>query len=174
MNGGHDPHSAERLLTNLLTVNGELAHPPANGVSACRMADSFGQFLSLRLGLMSLSQNQFARQVGRSGAFISFVIAGERLPPLEDLERWSIELRLSREDRAHFRDLADLAHTPTRIREQVEKLRARVRELERHAEEQRKKAMERVDQAREFAAMREENRNLKALLEAARRQGYRL
>ncbi len=84
------------------------------------MRDSqFGDFLAALVRKQGLSMADFALRVELSPSTLSRVRTGQRLPTSEQIERWADELKLDREDRAAFLDLALLAQTPPEVRQRL-------------------------------------------------------
>ena len=90
----------------------------------------FGEILRQFLADRALSVRTYATRVGRSHAFVSRVLAGLRLPPLDEAERWLDAVELTVAEREGLRLAAHLAHCPTWIVSHLEKLQDRLTAVE--------------------------------------------
>jgi len=85
------------------------------------MATRFADLLRQHLQARGLSQNAFAKEVGRGSSYISQVATG-RVGPPDDLEAWADALRLRGKDRETFLEEGFLLRTPEFIRKRYRKL----------------------------------------------------
>lgn len=77
-----------------------------------------------------LALPEFAVRIQWSESKVRQVAMGMRPPPLDRLDRWADTLGLGGESREQFVQAAHLANAPEMVREMVEQLERRVRELE--------------------------------------------
>lgn len=75
----------------------------------------FPALLAQHIARLGWSHRAFARKLGRSNGFVSQIIRGERLPPLDLIESWGDELGLSTTERDAFILEAKLEHCPESI-----------------------------------------------------------
>jgi transcriptional regulator with XRE-family HTH domain len=90
----------------------------------------FGEILRQLLADRACSVRAYASRVGRSHAFVSRVLAGLRLPPLDEVEHWLKALELTKEDQDQLRLAAHLAHCPTWIVSHLDQLQQRLSTVE--------------------------------------------
>jgi transcriptional regulator with XRE-family HTH domain len=90
----------------------------------------FGEILRQSLADRALSVRTYATRVGRSHAFVSRVLAGLRLPPLDEAERWLNAVELTVAERERLRLAAHLAHCPVWIVSHLEQLQDRLTVVE--------------------------------------------
>lgn len=87
----------------------------------------FGPYLGSAIKKAGLSRRNFAKIVGYASPNIDQVVAGKRVPPIAQLDKWSKALG-GAVDPALFRELALLEHTPAEIRERYLALRGKSRQ----------------------------------------------
>ncbi len=90
----------------------------------------FGEILRQSLADRTLSVRTYATRVGRSHAFVSRVLAGLRLPPLDEAEQWLDAVELTAAEREGLRLAAHLAHCPAWIISHLEQLQDRLAVVE--------------------------------------------
>lgn len=79
------------------------------------MDSAFGDHLDHLVRRRGLTMAAFAQLVGLSASSLSRIRHGQRQPTAVQAERWSEALKLGREDRARFTELAMLARTPQEV-----------------------------------------------------------
>lgn len=95
--------------------------------------NAWGKMLEAERNRAGLTGDDLGRRVGCAQKTISDYERGELRPPLDKLSDLCEALDLHGEIRNRFVEEAYLAHAPERVRVMVVDLRARVRQLERHA-----------------------------------------
>ncbi len=101
--------------------------------------------------MLDWSQNEMSRQLDCS--WIAQIARNERPPPLDQLDGWADKLKLTGEDRDLFYELAWQKHSHEKIREVVERLRAKVLTLQRKLDDNEQAAQANVDRIAEQARM---------------------
>ena len=108
----------------------------------------FGEILRQSLADRALSVRAYAARVERSHAFVSRVLAGLRLPPLDEVQRWLDAVELTVVERERLWLTAHLAHCPVWIVSHLEQLQDRLTAVEAELVSLRAVAKRRVAKAR--------------------------
>jgi hypothetical protein len=75
----------------------------------------FPVFVQSHLRHRRLTVRSFARALGQSPSFVSRVLGGHRLPPLQAMDQWADILELTTHGREVLHLLAAKSHTPPRM-----------------------------------------------------------
>lgn len=95
----------------------------------------FSEVFDRALKRAKLKQLPFAKKANTAQGFVSELLAGKKLAPLEKLDVWAEVLDLKGGDRAEFYRAAWLDHCPPEIADDYRRLRALVDKLERRVAE---------------------------------------
>lgn len=87
----------------------------------------FGSYVRERLERIGLSAHEFAKALGKSPGNVSNILNRSQVnksgaiarPPLEEMERWAVVLRLDASEVPQFIKLAELEHCPEGIRRRL-------------------------------------------------------
>ena len=100
---------------------------------------AFAEFISAHLRRRGLTRMAFARMVERSDGNLSNILNADPArktqyrPPLDEMPTWADVLGLSPEEREQLVELAELAHTPTAIRDRYLAMKAQLAQPVRQA-----------------------------------------
>jgi transcriptional regulator with XRE-family HTH domain len=94
------------------------------------MAAEFGALLRDLIERSKMTRAEFAAKAGVSAPFVSNLIAGDRTPPPDLIERWADLFALRGRERDHFLDLALLAHLPEALQPRWVNLLRRLERVE--------------------------------------------